>query len=163
MKYAYSLNDEDYTGDFGTSEEAAEAGADEIYSDTGIWPTCVRVGERIDRKPSDYLSVETILDNAVERACDENGEWATYWMYDLFVPKRVRGQTEAERTQNHKKKYQAELEELQNALGDVFNTWCKKHGHQVTWYSVENFWDQDTPKPLDVIENEQLENNDQTL
>lgn len=79
--YAYSLDEERYTGEFETPEAAAaEAFADN--DNQSIW-----VGEIKTRTAHDFVNGYGILESAAESSWDECGEWSEDWLSDVMKDK----------------------------------------------------------------------------
>jgi hypothetical protein len=79
MMYAYSMNEETYHGEFKTREEAAlePFAADPILD--AVW-----VGEIKKHTAHTFVSGDSIIEDLMNRAADECGEWSEDWLVDLI-------------------------------------------------------------------------------
>lgn len=77
--YAYSTNEENYYGEFKTLEDAAlEAFSDGAHLDA-VW-----VGEVKKQTAHAFVSGDSIIEDVMNRAADECGEWSENWLVDLI-------------------------------------------------------------------------------
>lgn len=108
MKYAYSFDEEGYTGTFDTPDAAAaEAMSDASEDHGGVW-----IGEVKQPVAHDFVDAEAIIENAQCQAGDECGEWAEDWLASL----------------NHD-----QIQELKTFVGD----WLQRHDAP-SFFTVEN-------------------------
>lgn len=110
-KYAYSADEERYTGPYDSQIEAAATGfideedSDEIY-----------VGEIVPPTPPENLVDASTLIEAVQNNEDYLGEWAEEW-------------PDANKDR---------VQELTYAVRKVFATWLDEHNLRPTHFTVEN-------------------------
>ena len=108
-RYAYSTDEEFYTGDFSSrAEAAAEAFAEDEDLESVMTGICVVP----PRRPWASDLIETVA----AQTTDEAGEWADDYLQN--VPK-------------------AAVDELQEGLQALWDQWEKKHGLEPTWFNVE--------------------------
>lgn len=115
-KYTYSTNEEEYSGEYDTPEEAAK----ECFEQDDDCQAC-RVGEAVKPELSGGICARKIIDDIIENREDEySGEWAEAWSSMMAkLPNEV-------------------YEELNGALAAAVDAWVKKHGLEATFFNVEN-------------------------
>lgn len=108
--YAYSLNEEHFQGSFSSRENAlAEARA--TYPDEErIW-----TGEMVE--PIRHVSASDVIEDVAVNTADFSGDWADGYLTN--IPKDA-------------------VEELENALQEVWDKWEKKHKLAPNWFNIIN-------------------------
>jgi len=109
LKYAYSWDDESYTGTFPSKEEA-------IAEAFGEWPERVNVfvGEVVyPSAPEIFIDADTIIDAIINQE-EYSGEYTQDWP---IVSKEQK-------------------QELTDSLQRIVSEWIAKHNLQPNWYTV---------------------------
>lgn len=75
MRYGWSANEENFTGDFETREEALAEAKRENPEHTTLW-----TGERHPKSAADFVNVGSLLEDMQVAADDEAGEAAEDWL-----------------------------------------------------------------------------------
>lgn len=110
MTYSYSTDEEHFTGDYESAEEAAQAA---FYDDPDI--ESIYVGEARKMTAHDFVSGHSILELINEAACDDGPESADDWLYDGLA------------------KDKGKCAELEKIIGD----WIELHA-PVKFFTVDN-------------------------
>ena len=113
MKYSYSLNDENFTGEYDSPMAAAIEGflEERDHYDGDV----IFVGEISDPVPEAYIDADVILEHIT---CQ-----------DAFLGDHAEGWPEASKEQ---------LEELEKELRAVFIAWMERHDLRPTFWYVNN-------------------------
>lgn len=90
MKYSYSLDEEHYTGQYDSVEDAKENGFNDNPDNDSLW-----IGENLLMTAHNFVNAMNLLESIVENACDECGECAEDWMDDLIKNKEKRSELKA--------------------------------------------------------------------
>jgi hypothetical protein len=115
QKYAYSLNEEDYIGEYDTQVQAAVEAFLADYDASHVF-----VGECVKPKLEDYLDVAEILERTMDANPEQlGGESAWEWL-DVVLSKK-----EA-------------LVELEERLQQVVKDWVAEHDLHPTFFNVKN-------------------------
>lgn len=109
MKYAYSYDEENFTGEFDSPEAAAEEAFDNDPEMESVY-----VGEVVKEAAHAFVNARLIVENLQEQAADDCGEWAEDWLEAL---------------QKNKEK----LAELEQVVGD----WIQEQ-YPPTFWTVKN-------------------------
>src|SRR3989304_2591076 len=115
--FTYSLNQEDYSFAYGDREQALFEATQAVNDDTGDDDRCLhKPGELVTvytarcvkRQPGYYPTIEDLLERVREAAYEDVGEHAENWLGSVT---------------------NVQKNELDTALCNVFDAWCKKHKH----------------------------------
>jgi len=126
MKYAWSINEEEYHGSEGSREDAIQAAIEDNDLEPGqkVW-----TGVVVKEPASYYLkSARHLIEDMQERAYDDAAEYAENWLT------KVTPEQESE---------------LELSLHAAINEWAEKHGHQPQFYTVTDTVEHDVT-PADV-------------
>ena len=90
MKYSYSLDEENYHGQYDSVEVATENGFNDNPDYDSMW-----IGENRIMTAHDFVNATDLLESIAENACDECGECAEYWLDSLIKNKEKRSELNA--------------------------------------------------------------------
>lgn len=86
MGYSWSVNEENYQGEFATREEAVEEGIDDVDCDEGQQAT-IWTGRNVPFEPSPDWLGSIVIEHISENGFEECGDAATDW-YDRITPEQ---------------------------------------------------------------------------
>lgn len=126
-RYAYSLNGENYTGAFGSREEALSAALGAAWDPGNLNPPqTVFVGRRVEADPHASGHARTLLREMAWQAHDEVGAPASSYLNKL--------------SDDH-------IRELDGAIEHVLLEWLRKHHLTPTYFRVEGISEHPVPVP----------------
>lgn len=140
MKYSYSHNGEDFSGQCDSVQEAI---LDSIAEYGGEYDT-VFIGEAHQKTIGGYLdqsNVESLLEQMQERAQEECGECAEDWLSGPYFQFAVTGESRADRGARynaHKQKQADRLAFLVDRIRIILETWATDAGEQPDFWHVTN-------------------------
>ncbi len=111
-KYCYSLNQEEFYGDFDTKEAAIEQGKEEALEE-GQHEFFIGVCEEYTPSVSAWQVIESIQEDAY----DKHGEYSQAYLDDV--------------SNEHK-------EELQDKLNEVLSKWIEEHNYIPDFWGVKD-------------------------
>lgn len=120
VRYAYSLNGENYTGAFGTRDQALAAAIAAARNAAGdpmnnMGPQTVFVAKRVEADPHTTGHARTVLREMAWQAHDEVGARATSYLHQLDDQR---------------------IKDLDRSIERVLNEWLAKHDLLPTYFRV---------------------------
>ena len=135
-RYAYSLNGENYTGAFGSREEALHAAIDAARDPMNmVQPQTVFVARRVEADPHAAGHAKTILREMAWQAHDEVGASASNYLHQL--PRE-------------------QVQELDRAIEKVLYEWLRTHELLPSYFKVEGISEHAVP-PLPSVNGKPVE------
>lgn len=114
-KYSYSTDEENYTGEFDTPEDAAREAFAEDSDLDAVW-----VGENMMPRLENYVCGDRLIDTIVEDNPEQfGGDWSTTWVSSIYGAKK-------------------EIAELEGLISEVVKQWAEKHKFQPDFFNIEN-------------------------
>lgn len=153
MKYSYSHNEEDFSGQCDSIEDAI---LESICEYGGEYET-VYIGEAHQKTIGQYLwqsDVENLLERMQEQAQEECGECAEDWLSAPYFDYRIKGESTEDqkaRLAAHKQKESDRLAFLLDGFRIVLETWATEEKEQPGFWHVQNIHEYDC-KTMKLVE-----------
>lgn len=153
MKYSYSHNEEYFSGQCDSVEDAI---LESICEYGGEYET-VYVGEAHQKTIGEYLwlcNIENLLEQLQEQAQEECGECAEDWLSGPYFEHYIKGESKEDREARYKAHYAKKADRLAflvDGFKIVLETWATDAGEQPRFWHVRNIKQYDC-KTMKLVE-----------
>jgi hypothetical protein len=140
LKYSYSHNEEDFSGQCDSVEDAI---VESICKYGGEYET-VYIGEAHQKTIGGYFRqshVKNLLEHMAEDAGEECGECAEDWLHGPYFQHAIAGESKEDRQaryEAHKQKQNDRLAFLVDGFKIVLETWATEEKEQPGFWHVQN-------------------------